>query len=227
MRIRQERDALIVVDQQIDFQPGGPLAVAEGDTIVEEINRLSSQFAVVVVTQDHHPAGHVSFASSYLDRPSFSAVTLQDVGAGEVDLSEKAAFTREELVDYLRTIPDERQQLWPDHCVIGTSGEDLDSRLDISRAVMILRKGTRPNVDSYSAFRENDGTTTGLAEALMARGIERIYVAGLAGDYCVMFTAIDGVESGLEVIYLSGLTRFIGSPQAAIEQVKEAGAIVM
>lgn len=227
MHIRRDRDALIIIDQQLDFQPGGALAVADGDAVVEPINRMAETFSTVVITQDHHPLGHISFASSYVGREPFSAVTLREAEAGEVEISKQAAFTGDELVDYLRAVPSGLQQLWPDHCVIGSTGEALDPRLEAWRATLLLRKGTRPNADSYSAFRENDGMTTGLAEALMARGVERVYVVGLAGDFCVLFTAIDGVDSGLEVIYLPSLTRFIGPTQPVMQQLEEAGAIVM
>lgn len=215
--IRPDRDALIIVDQQLDFQPGGALAISGGDEIVEAVDRLAALFTEVIITQDHHPRGHVSFASSYLDRVPFTAITLDQLERGEVALSERAAFSLEELRDYLSQARGSMQALWPDHCVIGTPGESLDPRLDLARATCILRKGYRTAVDSYSAFRENDGSTTGLAEGLTAKGIERVFVAGLAGDYCVLYTAVDGAESGLEVVYLEDLTRFVDAPEGSKE----------
>jgi nicotinamidase/pyrazinamidase len=213
MTIQPDRDAIIIVDQQLDFQPGGALAVAEGDTIVEAINRLAGAFAEVVMTQDHHPAGHVSFASSYRDRSPFTAITFDEVERGEVELSERAGFTLAELRGYLAESRGRMQMLWPDHCVIGTPGAGIDPRLGVAGATLVLRKGYRPSADSYSAFRENDDRTTGLAELLMSKGIERVFVCGLAGDYCVFYTAHDAIQAGLEVIYLKDLTRFVGVPE--------------
>lgn len=231
MAIRPERDALIIVDQQLDFQPGGALAVAEGDTIVEAINQLAAHFTEVILTQDHHPPGHVSFASSYRDRQPYTAITLAEAERGEVMLSEQAAFTMPELLAYLGESRGGMQMLWPDHCVIGSEGEGVDPRIDQSRATLILRKGYRPAADSYSAFRENDDRTTGLAELLMSRGIERVCVCGLAGDYCVFYTADDAAAAGLEVIYLEDLTRFVGVPEDGREnacaRMKEAGVTIV
>jgi len=230
MNIQPDRDALIVVDQQLDFQPGGVLAVAGGDQIVEAIDRLAASFVEVVMTQDHHPPGHVSFARSYLRRDPFTVITLEEAERGDVELSASAAFTPEDLLAYLALANGRQQVLWPDHCVAGTPGEQFDPRLNLVRATLILRKGYRPAADSYSAFRENDGATTGLAECLMAKGIERVFVAGLAGDYCVLCTAVDAAESGLDVIYLEDRTRFVGSPpgsrESAFERLRNAGVTV-
>ena len=229
MTIRPDRDALIIVDQQLDFEPGGALAVPGGETIVEGIGELAARFTEVVMTQDHHPRGHVSFASSYLDRAPFTAITLDEVERGEVRLSESAAFTLDDLKRYLGEAGG-AQALWPDHCVIGTPGENLDPALDAARATLILRKGYRAGADSYSAFRENDTATTGLAEGLMAKGIERVFVAGLAGDYCVLYTALDAADAGFEVVYLSDLTRCVGVPagsvDAAHERLRQAGVAI-
>jgi nicotinamidase/pyrazinamidase len=231
MRIQPDRDALIIVDQQLDFEPGGALAVPDGDSIVDPINRLAAGFTEVIVTQDHHPRGHISFASSYLDRPPFTVVTGDDVAQGRVTLSETAAFTLDELGVYLREARGGIQTLWPDHCIIGTPGEGLDPRLDLSRATSIVRKGYRPAADSYSAFCENDALTTGLAESLTAKGIERVVVVGLAGDYCVLFTAIDAAEAGFEAIYLEELTRFVGLPEGSrvrsLQSLHDAGVTVI
>ncbi|MEO5929230.1 MAG: nicotinamidase [Candidatus Kapaibacterium sp.] len=230
MTIRHDRDALIIVDQQLDFQPGGALAVPEGDVIVEAINRITGLFTEVVFTQDHHPRGHVSFASSYANRAPFTAVMLDELQSGGIELSKSAAFSLDDLRAYLEEARGNQQMLWPDHCVIGSEGENLDPRLDVSRATHIARKGYRPHADSYSAFRENDGITTGLAECLMAKGIERVFVVGLAGDYCVLYTATDAADSGLEVIYLEDLTRFVGSPagsrERALEELAELGITI-
>jgi len=230
MTIQPDRDALIIVDQQLDFEPGGALAVADGNTIAAAIDRFATRFTEVVVTQDHHPRGHVSFASSYAGREPFTAITLDEVRRGEVALSESAAFTLEDLERYLGETRDNTQALWPDHCVIGAPGESVDAAVDTSRATMILRKGYRPGVDSYSAFRENDGLTTGLAEALMAKGIERVFIAGLTGDYCMLYTALDAADAGFEAVYLHDLTRFVGAPEsadrAAHAQLEEAGVII-
>jgi nicotinamidase/pyrazinamidase len=231
MTIQPDRDALIIVDQQLDFQPGGALAVSEGDSIVDAINRLAARFIEVIVTQDHHPSGHVSFASSYRNRQPYSVVTLDEAERGEVELSDAAAFTPEGLREYLGEARGNVQVLWPDHCVIGTEGEGVDPGIDLSRATLIFRKGFRPGADSYSAFRENDDRTTGLAELLMAKGIERIFVCGLAGDYCVFSTADDGARAGLEAIYLEDLTRFVGVPenskQEAYRQMERSGVKII
>ena len=231
MIVRPDRDALIILDQQLDFEPGGALAVAEGESIVGPINALAALFTEVVMTQDHHPPGHVSFASSYVGRSPFTAITLDDLLRGNVSLSESAAFTGEELTAYLEETRDGLQALWPDHCMIGTPGEDLDPHLDRSRATLVIRKGYRPSADSYSAFRENDGATTGLAECLMAKGIERVFVVGLAGDYCVLYTALDGVDAGFDVVYVEDLTRFVGAPEgskeSAYERLAETGVRVV
>ena len=217
MTIQPARDALIIVDQQLDFQPGGALAVADGDTIVEAINRLAKHFTEVILTQDHHPPGHISFASSYRNRQPYSTVTLDEVERGEVELSEGAGFALDELREYLGEVRGNLQMLWPDHCVIGSVGEAIEPRIDQRRATLVLRKGFRPAADSYSAFRENDDRTTGLAELLMAKGIERVFICGLAGDYCVFYTADDGASAGLEAVVLEDLTRFVGVPENSKE----------
>jgi nicotinamidase/pyrazinamidase len=222
MTINPVSDALIIVDQQHDFQPGGALAVAEGDSIIPAIDALAGRFSEVVLTQDHHPRGHVSFASSYKNREPFSTITLAEAERGEVELSDSAAFTKEELLSYLGRARGRMQALWPDHCVIGTAGEEIDSRLDSSRATLLIRKGYRPSADSYSGFRENDGATTGLGELLRARGVSRVFVTGLAGDYCVYYTAHDAAAAGLDAIYIEDLTRFVGVPENARDDAYQA-----
>ncbi len=159
-------DALVVVDVQYDFLPGGSLAVAGGDGIVAPINALMPKFATVVATQDWHPPGHISFASSHPGRVPFEVIEL----------------------------PYGPQVLWPDHCVIGTHGAEFSAGLDAHRIQAVVRKGFRPEIDSYSGFADNDHKTpTGLAGYLRARGITRLFIAGLATDFCVGWTAEDGI----------------------------------
>ena len=166
------REALIVIDVQNDFCPGGALAVAGGDEVVPVVNRLMADFAHVILTQDWHPADHSSFASQHEGAEPFTSV-VADYGP---------------------------QTLWPDHCVIGTPGADFHPDLDTTRAELIVRKGFRRAIDSYSAFFENDHVTpTGLTGYLRERGIERLTLAGLATDYCVAYSALDAVRQGFEV----------------------------
>ena len=160
------RDVLLVIDVQNDFLPGGALAVPRGDEVLPLVNRLMQAFDNVVVTQDWHPAGHVSFATTHSAKP-FDAIAL----------------------------PHGEQTLWPDHCVQGSSGARLHEDLAVDNALLILRKGANANLNSYSAFTEADGkTTTGLAAALKARGIRRVFVCGLATDFCVAYSAVDARE---------------------------------
>ncbi len=173
-------DALIVIDMQYDFLPGGSLAVAGGDEIIAPINALAQRFANVVLTQDWHPADHVSFASRHPGRAPFETIAL-DYGP---------------------------QVLWPDHCVIGTRGAEFSDALAIPAAQAVIRKGYRAAIDSYSGFRENDHTTeTGLAGYLRARGLRRLFLAGLATDFCVAWTAEDGRAAGFETIVVEDATR--------------------
>lgn len=185
MRIDPQKDALIVVDLQPDFMPGGALPVPGGDEIVEPISRLVKRFQTVVATQDFHPAGHISFASTHGKQP-FEGVTVH--GA--------------------------EQRLWPEHCVAGSPGAAVHPALPDHAVTLYVRKGTRPDVDSYSAFRENvgpDGTrpSTGLGAFLRARGIERVFVVGLARDYCVKATALDAADEGFETVVIEDLTRAV------------------
>ena len=179
-------DALIIVDIQYDFLPGGALAVGGGDEIVPGLARLAPAFATVVATQDWHPPAHVSFASAHAGRSPFEVLNL----------------------------PQGPQELWPDHCVQGTPGAAIHPGFPDKAATLILRKGTRPEVDSYSAFRENtdpDGRrpTTGLGAWLRARDIERVVVTGLARDFCVRASALDARAEGFEVLLLEDLTRSV------------------
>jgi len=192
MRIDPRRDALLVVDLQRDFLPGGALGVAGGDAIVEPIARLAPRFGVVVATQDWHPAGHVSFASAHEGGAPYTVKALQQ-GA---------------------------QELWPDHCVRGSRGAALDPALPDAALTLLLRKGTRREVDSYSAFRENvdpDGErpSTGLAGWLRERGVKRVFLCGLARDFCVRASAVDAAAEGFEAIVLEDLTRPVFPDRAA------------
>jgi nicotinamidase/pyrazinamidase len=200
---RDERDLLIIVDVQNDFCPGGALAVPQGDQVVPAVNRLAAQFSHVVLTQDWHPRGHASFASSHPGRPPFDTI---DLSYGE-------------------------QVLWPDHCVQGTRGAALHPDLDVPHAELVLRKGFRRPIDSYSAFFENDHRTpTGLVSYLRERGFEGITLCGLATDFCVLYSAIDGREAGFAVSVVTGACRGIdidGSLARAMRSMSEAGVILL
>jgi nicotinamidase/pyrazinamidase len=186
LRIDPVTDVLLAVDVQPDFMPGGALPVPEGDQVVAVINRLlAGPFAHAVATQDWHPAGHMSFASSHPGRAPFETIA----------------------------VPYGVQTLWPDHCVQGTSGAALHGGLEQSRIELIIRKGFHPAVDSYSAFRENDRlTSTCLDVWLRARGFVRLFLTGLASDYCVAWSAEDAVRAGFEVVVVEDACRGIGLP---------------
>jgi nicotinamidase/pyrazinamidase len=190
---------LVIVDVQNDFCPGGALAVPDGDVIIPAINRLAAQFAHVVLTQDWHPPGHMSFASSHPGKRPFETI--------------EAAYGQ--------------QVLWPDHCVQGTEGAAFHPGLAVRHAELVLRKGFRPGIDSYSAFRENDRRTpTGLAAYLRERGFERLTLCGLATDYCVLFSALDAREEGFAVQVAVGACRGIdldGSLSCTTRAMAEAG----
>lgn len=199
LSVDAERDLLLVIDVQNDFCPGGALAVPDGDAVVPLINRLSKQFRQAVLTQDWHPPGHQSFASSQPGRAPFSTLTL----------------------------PYGEQTLWPDHCVQASAGAQFHPKLDVGCAQLILRKGFRADIDSYSAFFENDReTATGLAGYLQERGIKRLVLAGLATDYCVAYSAIDAARLGFAVSVVLPACRAIdldGSLAAALAQMQSAG----
>ena len=192
-------DVLIVVDIQYDFLPGGSLAVAGGNEIIEPINALAKRFRNVIQTQDWHPAGHISFASSHEAMQPFQVIEL----------------------------PYGPQVLWPDHCVIGTKGAEFSVALDIPHVQTIIRKGYRETIDSYSAFKENDHRTpTGLAGYLGERGLKRLFICGLATDFCVAWTAEDGIAVGYETVVIEDATRAIdtgGSLEAAWTRMTELG----
>jgi nicotinamidase/pyrazinamidase len=179
-------DALLVIDMQFDFLPGGALAVAGGDQIIPGINTLATHFDHVIFTQDWHPRGHISFASTHPGKQPFTD-TIQ------------AAYGT--------------QALWPDHCIQGTPGSELHPDLSIPHAELILRKGFRRDIDSYSAFTENDRvTTTGLAAYLQARNLTRLFFCGLAYDFCVGFSAVAAANLGFESLVIEDLTRAVNLP---------------
>ncbi|MCA1401350.1 bifunctional nicotinamidase/pyrazinamidase [Bradyrhizobium brasilense] len=191
--------ALLVIDVQNCFLPGGSLAVKDGEQVVPVINRIAKSFANVVMTQDWHTPGHISFASTHSGKKPFEIV---DLAYG-------------------------KQVLWPDHCVQGTDGASLSKELAIPHAELIIRKGFHKDVDSYSAFTEADGkTTTGLAAYLKARNVERVFVAGLATDFCVAWTALDARKAGFETYVVEDACRGIdtqGSLAKAWDDMAKAG----
>lgn len=184
-------DTLLVIDVQIDFCPGGRLAIPDGDAVVPLINRLIPQFEHVILTQDWHPAKHRSFASMHPGKQPYDTTEA----------------------------PYGLQTLWPDHCVQGTPGAAFHPDLDTTTAELILRKGFHAEIDSYSAFLENDHVTaTGLAGYLRERNLNRIYLAGLAYDFCVRFSAVDGKRLGFETIVIEDACRSVnlsGSVESA------------
>ena len=195
----QASDCLLVIDAQNDFCPGGALAVPDGDQVVEVINRLGQSFAHRILTQDWHPPGHLSFASSHPGHAPLETTTLS-YGV---------------------------QVLWPDHCVQGTRGAEFRSNLEVNGSELILRKGFRREIDSYSALFENDKTTpTGLGAYLRERGFERLYLCGLATDYCVGYSALDACRAGFDVAVVEDACRAIdvgGSLAAAWRDMESAG----
>ena len=201
--MRDPSHALIVIDVQMDFCPGGALAVPGGDEIVSGITALMADFPAVILTQDWHPADHLSFAS-------------QHPGKAPMEMTE---------------MPYGPQILWPDHCVQGSPGAAFHPALDTTRADLILRKGFRREIDSYSAFFENDRTTpTGLEGYLRSRAIEALTLVGLATDFCVNFSAVDAARLGFRTEVRTDLTRAIdmdGSLAAAQSGMTEAGVTLL
>ncbi|WP_323022243.1 bifunctional nicotinamidase/pyrazinamidase [Pararhodobacter sp.] len=195
--------ALIVIDVQNDFCPGGALAVAEGDAVVAPINALLGEFAVRVLTQDWHPAAHASFADNHPGAAPFSVTEM----------------------------PYGPQVLWPRHCVQGTAGAAFHSGLRTDPADLVIRKGFRPEIDSYSAFFENDRTTpTGLDGYLRSRGVTRLTLAGLATDFCVAYSALDAARLGFAVTVRLDACRAIdldGSLAAALAEMRAAGVTLL
>jgi len=195
----KEDAVLLVIDVQNDFLPGGALAVPCGDEVIAVINRLATKFANVILTQDWHPANHVSFASHHAGRKPFETITL----------------------------PYGPQVLWPDHCVQGSAGAQLASALQISHAQAVIRKGYHAHTDSYSAFVEADrATPTGLAGLLRERGIRRVVCCGLATDFCVAWSALDAIAVGFDTVVVEDACRAIdadGSLAAARRKLAAAG----
>jgi len=194
--------ALLMIDIQNDFCPGGALAVTDGDAIVPLVNRLQEDYAIRILTQDWHPADHQSFASMHLGKAPFSTTEM----------------------------PYGTQVLWPDHCVQGTGGAAFHPDLVTDRADLVIRKGFRAAIDSYSAFFENDHMTpTGLAGYLRERGVAKLALVGLATDFCVRFSAIDAAKLGFGVAVLEDACRAIdldGSLAAARAEMAEYGVVV-
>jgi nicotinamidase/pyrazinamidase len=200
--MRAANEALIVIDVQSDFCPGGALAVAGGDEIISRINGLMADFATVVLTQDWHPATHASFAANHPGAAPFS-LTQMPYGA---------------------------QVLWPTHCVQGSQGAEFHKALKTDPAQLIVRKGFRPEIDSYSAFFENDHSTpTGLEGYLRSRGVTAVTLVGLATDYCVAYSALDAALLGFKATVLEGATRAIdlnGSLADARDKMRTAGVVM-
>ena len=190
---------LVVVDVQNDFMPGGALAVPRGDAVVPVINRLAARFENVVLTQDWHPRGHISFASSHPGKKPFETIEL--------------AYGT--------------QVLWPEHCVQGTAGAALHSELSLTKAHLVIRKGHHAHIDSYSAFLEADRrTATGLAGYLRERQLDKLYVCGLATDFCVAWTALDARAAGFDTTVIEDACRAIdldGSRAHAWKDMQAAG----
>ena len=192
-------DMLLVIDVQNDFCAGGALAVPDGDAVVPVINHLAERFAHIALTQDWHPNGHSSFATTHPGRAPFEVMTM----------------------------PYGAQTLWPDHCVQGTPGAGFHPQLDTRRAELVIRKGFRPEIDSYTSYSENDRSTpTGLAGYLRERGFGRVFLTGLATDFCVYYSATDARRLGFEVVLVEEGCRGIdlaGSLDAAWTGMAEAG----
>ena len=195
MRIQSD-DALIIVDVQNDFMPYGALPVAEGDTIVPGINQLAERFHKtrnnIIFTQDWHPPNHQSFASAHKGKKPYDEYSTDGIGP----------------------------ILWPDHCVQATSGGDFHPDLKTRFARVIIRKGTNPKIDSYSAFIENDKKTeTGLSGLLRTIGVKRIFLCGLALDYCVFYSSIDAKKLGFDAVFVIDLTKPVGAPEGIVSRV--------
>lgn len=197
-------EALIIVDIQNDFLPGGALAVQEGDQIIPGVNRLVEQFDLVVATQDWHPADHGSFASNHNDKKPGEMIRLHGLD----------------------------QVLWPDHCVQHTYGAEFSKDLNMGNIQKIFQKGTDPSIDSYSGFFDNGKRKdTGLNDYLESKGVDKVYIVGLATDYCVKFTALDAIECGYQTTVLMDATRAVNlQPQdgaKAIEEMRQKGIHVI
>lgn len=194
--------ALLLIDIQNDFLPGGSLAVADGDAVIPIANKLQEKFDLVVATQDWHPPQHQSFASQHKGKNVFDNIKLYGLD----------------------------QVLWPDHCIQGSSGAEFSSQLDMKKVEAIFRKGTNPEIDSYSGFYDNGHRkTTGLADFLKGRKVKQIYLAGLAADFCVFFSTKDALQEGFETYLIEDATRAIsqeGFEKAKDEIIKKGGHII-
>jgi nicotinamidase/pyrazinamidase len=201
--VTESGDVLLVVDMQKDFCAGGALAVPNADAIVPIINRVAQRFANVVLTQDWHPRGHISFASSHPGHKPFDTIDL----------------------------PSGPQTLWPDHCVQDSDGAKFHADLHIPHAALVIRKGFHPLIDSYSAFRENDRKTkTGLAGYLRERGLGRVFIAGLAYDFCVRYSAEDAIAAGFTVVVIEDACRGLdidGSVAASRAELEKLGCTLI
>ena len=199
MDMFEENNALILIDIQNDFCPGGALAVDDGDKIIEISNKLQKKFKINIITQDWHPPNHKSFASNHLNKIPFSTVEILYC----------------------------TQVLWPDHCMQGSIGAEFHPKLVTKNADLIIRKGFRPEIDSYSAFFDNDHETpTGLDGYLQSRGVDTIYLCGLALDFCVYFSAIDGIKLDFKVNVIKDACRAIdldGSLNKSLNDMKNKG----
>lgn len=195
-------NALLLIDIQNDFLPGGALAVSGGDQIIPVVNALQNRFELVVATQDWHPATHKSFASAHPGKNVFEQIDLDGLP----------------------------QVLWPDHCVQGTTGAELSPAVDWKRTEAIFRKGTNPDIDSYSGFYDNGHRKeTGLAAYLKGRGVTTVFLAGLAADYCVYFSAKDALAEGFNVVLIEDATRAIdqqGYQKARKDLLEKGGRIL-
>ncbi len=194
--------ALLLIDIQNDFLPGGSLAVPDGDQIIHLVNNVQHSFDLVVATQDWHPQGHKSFASSHEGKAVFEQIELHGLP----------------------------QVLWPDHCVQGTTGAELSTAVDWRRTEAIFRKGTDPGIDSYSGFYDNGHLkSTGLAAYLKGRGVTTVFLAGLAGDYCVYFTAKDALAEGFDTYMIEDATRPIdkkGFQKVVMDILDKGGSVI-
>ncbi|MGC8745459.1 MAG: bifunctional nicotinamidase/pyrazinamidase [Candidatus Saccharicenans sp.] len=195
--------ALIVIDLQNDFVPGGSLAVSKGNEIIPLINQLQEKFELVVATQDWHPKNHLSFASNHPGKKVYDTVMLGGV----------------------------EQVLWPDHCIQGEKGARFVKGFDERRVEAIFRKGTDPEIDSYSGFFDNGRKkSTGLGDYLKGRGVTQVYVCGLAAEFCVLYTALDSIELGFETYYLEDATRALsyeGFKEAKEKILKRGGHLIL
>ncbi len=194
--------ALLLIDIQNDFLPGGSLAVPDGDQIIPLVNKVQTSFDLVVATQDWHPLTHKSFASSHKGKAVFEQIELGGLP----------------------------QVLWPDHCVQGTNGAELSTAVDWRKTEAIFRKGTNSEIDSYSGFYDNGHLkSTGLADYLKGRGVTAVYLAGLAGDYCVYFTAKDALAEGLATYVIEDATRAINQEgfKRAKKDIQEKGGSII